>query len=249
MPIVSYGIIVFRNHPVRGPEFLMICRRRTLGYIDFMRGKYSIYNKFYILNMIKQMTQEEKAGLLNHSFDELWAGMWNAELVGDASLSHQYRQEEVASRMKFNALMAGVQSNDMMYTMALLVEETKDIWTEPEWGFPKGRRNYQENEYECAAREFYEETGYAPRLLHLIMNIYPFEEVFMGSNYKTYKHKYFLNYMEYQDSLEHTFVPNTEVSKLEWKTLQEGLESIREYNEEKIRLFHKVFACITQYIL
>ena len=34
-------------------------RKETLGYIEFM-GKYTIQNKEYILNLIKQMTVTEK---------------------------------------------------------------------------------------------------------------------------------------------------------------------------------------------
>jgi len=255
MPIVSYGIIVCRRHPERGAEFLMICRRRTLGYIDFMRGKYSTTNKFYILNMLKQMTSDERAGLLNHTFDELWTGMWNTDenMAGEVmpGISNTYRQEELSSRAKFNTLVKGVYFHGETFTMETLVRESNacSIWSEPEWGFPKGRRNYQENEYECAAREFYEETGYPPRLLKLVMNIYPFEEVFMGSNYKSYKHKYFLNFMDYNDSLQHEFTPNTEVSRLEWKTIDECLHMIRNYNEEKRRLISKVSRCIHNYLM
>ena len=50
----------------------MIRRKETLGYIEFMRGKYTIQNKEYILNLIKQMTVTEKEGLLNINFGELW---------------------------------------------------------------------------------------------------------------------------------------------------------------------------------
>ena len=38
-PIVSFGCVLFRiNNNVR--EYLMICRKDTLGYIDFIREKY-----------------------------------------------------------------------------------------------------------------------------------------------------------------------------------------------------------------
>lgn len=60
-PITSIGIIAFRI--VDGEyQYLMIRRRDTLGYIDFMRGKYSVSNRPYILNMLKQMTRQEKSG-------------------------------------------------------------------------------------------------------------------------------------------------------------------------------------------
>jgi len=49
MPITSIGIIVFRKHNDQ-IQYLMIKRKDTLGFIEFVRGKYSIYNKKYILN-------------------------------------------------------------------------------------------------------------------------------------------------------------------------------------------------------
>ena len=60
MPITSIGIIVFRYNEKNNIEYLMIRRKDTLGFIDFMRGKYSIYNKEYLINMFKQMTNIEK---------------------------------------------------------------------------------------------------------------------------------------------------------------------------------------------
>lgn len=36
----------------------------------------------------------------------------------------------------------------------------EETWEYPGWGFPKGRRNYLEGEYECAVRETVEETGF-----------------------------------------------------------------------------------------
>ena len=63
LPITSIGIIVFRK--IEGQiEYLMIRRKETLGFIDFIRGKYSLNDKEYILNMIQQMTQYEKNILL-----------------------------------------------------------------------------------------------------------------------------------------------------------------------------------------
>ena len=67
----------------------------------------------------------------------------------------------------------------------------------------------------------------------------PFEEIFIGSNHKSYKHKYFLAQMEEQEDLLPEF-QLSEVSKLEWKTLEECLESIRPYNLEKKRVLSNV---------
>lgn len=78
MPITSSGVIAFRKPKGGGSkyEYLLICRKETLGFIDFMRGKYSLYNKEYIMNMMKQMTNSEKERLKTLDFDELWKDIW-----------------------------------------------------------------------------------------------------------------------------------------------------------------------------
>ena len=58
--------------------------------------------------------------------------------------------------------------------------QIQDIWVEPEWGFPKGRRNFMEKDYECALREFSEETGYDTNIIKNVNNLLPFEEIFTG---------------------------------------------------------------------
>jgi 8-oxo-dGTP pyrophosphatase MutT (NUDIX family) len=232
MPITSVGLITFRicNGEI---QYLMICRKDTLGYIDFMRGKYSIFNKDYILNMLKQMTVEEKIKLKTLSFEELWIGLW-----GTKSVSSQYKSEEVISYEKISSLRNGITIKNDFYNLDSLIEESNKypLWGEPEWGFPKGRRNYQEKDFDCALREFNEETGFNIKDIITFQNIYPFEEIFTGSNYKSYKHKYYLAYMKYDKTINMDKFQSSEVSKMEWKTFNECINAIRPYNLEKIRL-------------
>lgn len=245
LPITSIGIVTYRinNGEI---EYLMICRKNTLGFIDFMRGKYSIYNKDYIMNMFKQMTQHEKQLLRTKTFSELWSEIWG----GDDTISTQYKLEENVSNDKFKTLCCGIYSKQEFYNLQTLLEESNvyEKWTEPEWGFPKGRRNYQEKDYECAIREFSEETGYDSRCLVKINNLLPFEEIFTGSNYKSYKHKYFLACMEFEKSLQRTFDFDTsEISKIQWKTFDDCMNSIRVYNLEKKKMMNKIHTILKNY--
>ena len=236
IPIISYGIIAFRPS-LAGIQYLMICRKHTLGYIDFMRGKYSINNKSYIINMIKQMTNTEKQNLNAKDFNVLWNQIW-----GDPPVSSQYKNEEIISREKFNILKLGVFMKNEFYNLHDLIEESNKYsnWEEPEWGFPKGRRNYQEKDYDCALREFSEETGYNKQYLHCIRNCFPFEENFTGSNYKSYKHIYYLMYMDYNDSILPIKYEDFEVSQLIWKSYDECMNVIRHYNLEKKRILTNI---------
>jgi len=242
-PITSLGIIVFRMYN-NIPSFLMIRRKDTLGYIDFMRGKYSIYNKEYIMSMFKQMTNEEKNNILSKTFDVLWKEIW-----GENALSNQYKTEEIISKEKFSMLNSGVINKYQYYNLKDIIEESYnyDNWIEPEWGFPKGRRNFKENDYNCAIREFEEETGYSSDVLININNIIPFEELFTGSNYKSYKHKYYLMYMKYEDSLINTVFQTSEVSKIEWKTYDKCIIDIRDYNLEKKKIITNIYYILNHY--
>ena len=243
IPITSFGVIAFRLNPNTNKyEFLMIRRRDTLGYIDFLRGKYTLHSSHYIINMFKQMTIDEKTKICENEFHVLWKELW-----GNDKISNQYKIEETVSKEKFNALKNGVIMNDKTYTLSKLIEESNYNemhenmqWSEPEWGFPKGRRNNLEKDYDCALREFSEETGYDSDCLKNINNILPFEEIFTGSNYKSYKHKYYLMYMTFIDSLVKVTFENTEVSDISWKTIEECISCIRPYNLEKIRMIQKI---------
>lgn len=243
MPVISLGIVAFKQSADGDFRFLMIRRKDTLGFMDFMRGKYSIYNKEYLLNLLNEMTIHEKESLLKRGFSELWSGLW-CDLWSIKSV--QYIQEEKSSRDKFESLNSGVITHDgESYRFESLIQESNQCsqWEEAEWGFPKGRRNHNEKDIDCALREFEEETGY--RGNKIIENLQPFEEIFMGSNLKSYKHKYYL--MKIDSDVRDCF-DKTEVSKIEWKTYDECLASIRSYNLEKKRVIQDIYKCLTSYV-
>ena len=238
-PITSSGIICFRKRN-RKIEYLLICRKDTLGYIEFMRGKYPMYFKSYIINLIDEMTIQEKNNLLTKSFDELWYELW-----GDF-VNSKYSTEGKISKSKFNHIMDGVNNYDSeYYKLRQLIEKSTTTWTEPEWGFPKGRREYHESDVDCGKREFEEETGISHTKIDIILNIIPYEETFMGSNYKSYKHKYYLAYMKDLDN-SHNF-QKTEISNMKWMTYENALKHIRPYNSELIDIFKKVNEVLTEH--
>ena len=246
-PITSLGIIVFYNkkHEENNNqeiEYLMIRRKDSLGYVDFMRGKYPLFNKRYLLNIISEMTNEEKNKLLTNDFQYLWEELW-----GD-DIGIQYRNEEKISREKFISLKIGITISHDEYNLESLIKLSKTSWSDPEWGFPKGRRNYQEKDLTCALREFEEETGYNKNSLKLIQNIIPLEEIFTGSNYKSYKHKYFIAYLDKNIKPVANF-QKSEVSQIKWLKFNNALNIIRPYNLERIDILRNVNNIIKTYKL
>ena len=240
-PITSSGIICFlkRNHKI---EYLLICRKDTLGYVEFMRGKYPMYFKSYIINLINEMTIQEKNNLLTKTFDDLWYQLW-----GDF-VNSKYSTEGKISKSKFSHIKDGVNIYDSdFFELKELIQKSTTKWTEPEWGFPKGRREYHETDVDCSKREFQEETGISSRKINMILNVIPYEETFMGSNYKSYKHKYYLAYMKDIDNT--TNFQKTEVSNMKWLTYDQVLKHIRPYNNELINIVKKVNKLIKDYAI
>ena len=241
LSITSYGIIVFRSSS-EGLQFLMLRRKDSFGYIDFIRGKYSPYNIYQLQNMIDEMSLDEKQRLLTNTFDNLWKNMW-----GETSNS-QYKNEKQISSKKFDVILSGILIDTEIITLKDLINNSNSHWVETEWEFPKGRRNFKEKDLECALREFEEETGILQNKITIVENVLPFEEIFIGSNHKAYKHKYFLAYMnDIEDNLNNFQL--SEVSKLEWKNIDQCLESIRPYNLEKKELIKNINKVLQEYRL
>ena len=242
LPITSYGIILFRSSK-KGIEYLMIRRKDSFGYIDFLRGKYSHNNLNQVQLFLNEMTIKEREQLKNNNFETLWKNMWG--INNTEHIETQYKSEVISSQKKFESLKFGIQTNlnTEIVTLNTLIDNCTTKWEETEWEFPKGRKNYHEMDLDCALREFEEETGLSRQHLNVIENIMPFEETFIGSNHKSYRHKYFLAYTEMTiDNL--TNYQQTEVSKIDWKTLNECLRAIRPYNLEKKKLILNINAVL-----
>ncbi len=249
-PITSYGVIVFRNDPhfPGQRQYLMIRRKDSFGYIDFVRGKYNPNHLFQLQTIIDQMSLSEKQRIVELPFEALWRDMW-----GEGGGGGGYRQEEHSSLRKYQTIWNGVFSEETQSTVTLrqLVEESATRWPETEWEFPKGRRQVKEKEVDCALREFQEETGIPVSELQLLENVLPYEETFIGTNYKAYKHKYFIaqhrgTFAPFTESTDLSHFQTSEVSCLEWKSLANCLQSIRPYHVEKREVLQKVDAMLHQ---
>jgi ADP-ribose pyrophosphatase YjhB (NUDIX family) len=259
IPITSFGCIVFRINPETGlREYLMICRRFSIAYLEFIRGKYSISDIKYINGLLQQMTNQEREIIACADYKKIWKATWGCDDTTKRD-HNKYQNEDIVSSEKFAAFcrqynLAEMLKGCLIGNDGILDEDdTKmfppDGWDEPEWGFPKGRREYKETDYFCAIREFHEETGINTSLLYQIKNIIPIEENFMGSNFKTYKHKYYLMYMNYADTMIKVNFQKSEVSCISWKTMEESVASIRPYNVEKKRLIKNTDNALGEFIM
>jgi hypothetical protein len=205
-------------------EYLMICRSNTFGYIDFIKGNYSLNKLDHVQVLINEMTISEKNDILVLTFEELYR-----RLTKPSKQHINVRNDE--SKKKFDALRNGITISEEKITLQDMIEYSDSQWINNEWEFPKGRKNYKEKDLDCAKREFQEETGISCANLQIINNVLPFEETFIGSNQKCYKNVYYLGIIDTDVDLSN--YQETEVSIMEWKSFNDCIESIRDYNVEK----------------
>lgn len=217
-------------------QWLLIRRRDSLGFIEIMRGKYELRDETGLQSLVDQTTMSERVRLLTQSFPELWRELWNGVA------SRRYLAEYEQAKAKFDVLRGagGTRRNLADYCAAATTR-----WTEPEWGFPKGRRSSTETDIGCALRETTEETGVSAAALHILPSpetsstpryADPLLEEFTGSNGICYRHKYWL--AEAPATLEVRLDPanadqRREIGDVRWCSMEEALSLFRPYNTEK----------------
>jgi len=237
-PVQSVGIIPFTVCPTRGLCLLMVRRKVTVGFMDFVRGKYGVANLHRLKRLIDTMTNEEKQHILSKSYEDLWQIAW-----GENHCSGGHRLEADQGALLLETIRRGVSVDGVVQTLDSLVAESPTSWIEQEWEFPKGRKNFQEKDLDCAFRETSEETGLPTTMFNVIRNTVPLEEVFIGSNLKSYKYKFYLANVKDPDCDLSNF-QRTEISQARWMTADESLAAIRPYHGERLNLVRRVFSLL-----
>ena len=236
-PIISFGIILVDKRDPDCFRYLMIQRRDTLGFVEFMRGKYSLDNIDYIRQLFSIMTNKERNMVISMDFDALWNNLWM-----DKS-SKQYFNEYDNSKQKFYNLKMGFRYNDIFIDLKIINGGVEYIYSSPEWGFPKGRRNLYESDLNCAIREFEEETG-IEKHKYVLLNMPHVSETFFGTNNIRYKHIYYMAELVDDDITliidETNIYQVTEISKIEWFCYDDAINIIRPYNIEKQDVLRRV---------
>ncbi|NBR60737.1 NUDIX domain-containing protein [bacterium] len=212
-PILSCGIILLRNRRTHGPsplpiqlndlELLMVRRKDSMSYTEFMRGRYETTNIAYVKKLIENMTITELSRLRKDTFESLWDKLWASP--------EKHEHEFKLSKSKYDSV------REHLFT-------TNTIYNEPEWGFPKGRRLKCETDGQCAEREFYEETN-IPRSSYIIVSGVILEETFRGTNDVPYSHRYFVALLKNPNEIDihqkFTLMQRREISAIGWKSLSD----------------------------
>jgi len=246
-PITSFGIICYRVPCPGKIEYLMIQRKDSLSFMEFIRGKFDVCQIDYVGKLLSGMTHDERRMLLETPFEQLWNHVWYQPSIPRHTVEYEH------SKAKFDSLLAGFVCEGRRVSLSSLLKEWPSQFAEPEWGFPKGRRKIREDDAICAIREFSEETGFSETDIQLVQDISPFEEIFFGTNNVLYRHIYYVACLSHSMDKPLWVDPSNinqarEVRALEWFNSDDVISHIRTHNHERKHLFMQAHLRIQAHI-
>tara|TARA_Y100000741_G_scaffold96554_1_gene71730 strand:- start:329 stop:1162 length:834 start_codon:yes stop_codon:yes gene_type:complete len=243
-PIISYGIMLFKYYN-NNLYLLLVQRKDSISYIEFIRGKYSITNTNKLLTILSNITKTELSNILNNNFDSLWHKLWSSNIDKVSVL--KFEKEYNSSLKKFNFIKCRNNTINIYDILTLL----KINYNDTEWGIPKGRRNNQESDLVVAIREFEEETNIKSSEYKLIDSLSPIRERFVGTNNIKYDHIYYIavcndNLIPYIDK--NNINQIIEIKDINWFTQENSIKYIRKYEIEKKKVINIGFNIMKQLV-
>lgn len=224
-PVISHGILGFKINDGE-INFLLIQRKDTMGYIDFLRGKYSsdISKSKIYKTLLEEMTCSERRRIKTLPFDILWDDLWVNHF------SRAYLNEKKTAKLKFNSLDTG-----------LMADNTDGKWEDQEYCIPKGRKNQKETKKECSIREFKEETNFKDLDFRVKDSLGTLSETFYGSNGIMYTHSYLLAEIV-SDTIPKLDPANIlmmgEIKNIGWFNFKEAVNIFRDYDSTKRNIIY-----------
>lgn len=239
----SYGIACCRfNIKTKKPEVLMIKKKYTYAFFDFVFCKYKKRDEYRLYKLFEQMSLQEKSDILKLDFDKLWCRIrikipdqpnYNAKnpfIKNKNDAWNTYTNK----KNKFNNNFI---NNDKGRRLKKIINGTKSI--DYIWEIPKGRPQLNEKPINTAIREFYEETDIGIDKYTFLLHINPITESYIVNKCQ-YKHTYFvavanqfnwdpeLNFSSHEQSLE--------VENIQWVSLDKANFLNLKYAEPKLRI-------------
>lgn len=214
-------------------QFLMVQRKHSLGYLEFMRGRYTMDNYNSLVHLIEQMSPNEIADITNKDFDYLWNNLWDLNNIKNKN----HHKEYIQSKQKFYQIKLNYPT---------IFSDTVPLYNFNEWGFPKGRRESYESDLLCAIREFEEETNLGEENYTIMDKCKSIRENLTGTNGVHYAHNYFLSIIN--NNIGNKDDTNREINQTKVLNIVECLDRIRPYHKNKIRIIKHIYMVINDFL-
>ena len=217
----------YTNKISKDIEYLFIRRKYTYNYVYLIRGIYSLDIE-NIINSINLLTHDEYHNILNLSFEELWKDIWGEHINKKEFINNYNKAKEQFMFLKKNILPQ-------------IKHRINITYNEPEWGFPKGKRNDGETNLECAKREFEEESGLNSDDYTILTKLYPIIENVYGTNKINYRYYYYIallsnNFDTKNLKIKENSIQSFEIGDIKLSTANNIDIIFRKYNYDRIKI-------------
>lgn len=235
----SYGVAICRfNTETNQYELLLVKKRCTYNFVEFVLGHYAKNNESRLLYLFNGMTNSEKLSILSLDYGNIY---YNVFLTNPDSLFFDDKtviSENLAKYKEYKRKFIETFTRDGGVKLRKIIAKSKNI--ETIWEVPKGRKSHpQEKELMCAIRETEEETGIGLDKYNLLMDISPRKISHMDANTK------YMNYIYIGVINNNKYVPKvlfsnnqqiSEVVNMTWMSL----DQIRNIDNNNLLNFAKV---------
>lgn len=175
--VESYGVACCRRNAQNQPELMMVCKRVSYAFVNFVLCKYRARDDSAVSKLLDQMTTEEKLDILTLNFDQMWHRAWLQQTHRIGLFKRSKSQFETSFLLP-----------DGGHRLTQLVISSRN--SRPRWEIPKGHKKLEEGAISCAVREFEEETNNAKKTYELL-SFKPHKQSFVDAGIR-YTFSYFL---------------------------------------------------------
>jgi 8-oxo-dGTP pyrophosphatase MutT (NUDIX family) len=203
----SYGIALCRRTGAAPVEVLLVKKRYTYHFSEFVFGRYKKHDTKHLMHLFNNMTYAEKICILNMKFSEMWYKIWLSD--PEKSYFYGYNQirdgkislEKKPKRSSPQERIAGAYfKKKSKFESAFVKDSGKRLLdlinvssnSEAPWDIPKGHKHATEKDLDTARREFEEETGIDPKNYTMMWNVDPIIMTYQSCDGVVYKHYYYL---------------------------------------------------------
>lgn len=246
MDKISYGLICCRKRPDAEVEFLMIEKRYTHAFFNFVFGRYHKNDKQQLRTLFNNMTIAEKLSIQTLQFESIWKQL----LVNLPHFTQFYKLKKIRENNNYDdaknfelkqAKFYTTFSYDKYRYLKSLLNNTTNA--EPLWEPPKGRSIESESGVQTAIREFKEETN-INHTQYTIHDVKPIRQVFYTGKIR-HEHHYFIatinDYNFEPKMLFSNFEQSIEVGNIRWISLSK-MRLLNNNNIAKNRILN-LLAC------
>ena len=209
-------------------------------------GKYHACDTALLKKLIEDMTVGERRKLSKCSFARLCKEFWDGFKLDidpekQASMSRQ-------AKLKFQALKRGFWYKGKCICWRDLVQCAQSQHSLPDIEFPKGKKlklkDRQESEFDCAIREFEEETTCSPSSYILLPWTKPIQETLIGLDGDLYANTFYVVKFHQKEDLAQR--QNAEISQMLWLTFEEGIKQCAKLDLSKRNLLQTIHSRVQQ---